>query len=383
MNDRPAAPRPRLLVPAATVARQIEIIFRAQGLREDVLAPMVAIMVETDLRGVDSHGVTMVRKYTDLIRDKSINPDPQMTLSRETPATALLDADGAPGHAAGVKAMALACDKAEAVGVGAVAVRDSNHFGAAGAYAMRAAERGLIGLCCTCGWSRAVVPTRSKLAMFGTNPIAFAAPTKRNRPFVLDMATSTVAVGKLNIKWLNDLPVPVGWIVGPDGQPIIDAVKAREQVYEKSNEGGGLTPLGGTPELSNFKGYGLAAMVQILTSVLAGGLYGGIARGKKSAKGRQDITHFFLAMDPRAFRDEDDFEDDLDAMIDALHETPPVDPDQPVLVAGEPEFDIAAHRQANGIPMPRKLVGIIEEIAGEVGVDFILEAEALGEEPPA
>ncbi len=382
MNDQPAAPRPRLLVPAETVARQIETIFRAQGLREDILAPMVEIMVETDLRGVDSHGVTMVKKYTDLIREGSINPDPQMTVVREMPAMALLDADGAPGHAAGVKAMDLACDKAATVGIGAVAVRDSNHFGAAGAYALRAARRGLIGLCCTGGWSRAVVPTRAKLAMFGTNPIAFAAPAKRNRPFVLDMATSTVAVGKLNIKWLNDLPVPLGWIVGADGAPITDAAKAREQVYEKSNEGGGLTPLGGTPELSNFKGYGLAAMVQILCSVLAGGLYPGIARGKKSAKGRQDISHFFLAMDPHAFREDDDFEDDLDAMIDALHATPPADPDLPVLVAGDPEFDIAEQRSANGIPMPRKLVSIIEKIAGEVGVDFILEAEALGEEAP-
>jgi LDH2 family malate/lactate/ureidoglycolate dehydrogenase len=381
MNDQPPKPAAgKLLVPAKVVSRQIETIFRAQGVREDVLAPMVEIMVETDLRGIDSHGVTMVKKYTELLREKSINPDPDMRVVRETPATALLDADGAPGHAAGLMAMMLACDKAEEVGVGTVAVRDSNHFGAAGAYAMRAAERGLIGLCCTCGWSRAIVPTRGKMAMFGTNPIAFAAPTRRNRTFLLDMATSTVAVGKLNIKWLNDLPVPVGWIVDAMGQPITDAEKAREQIYERSNEGGGLTPLGGTPELSSHKGYGLAAMVQILSSVLAGGIYGGIARGKKSAKGRQDITHFFLAMDPKAYRDEGEFEDDLDAMIDALHATPAADPEKPVLVAGEPEFTMQDQREKHGIPMPRKLVGIIEQIAGEVGVDFILEKEAVGEE---
>src|SRR5690606_12967865 len=148
---------------------------------------------------------------------------------------------------------------------------NSNHYCAAGAYALRAAEAGLLGITGTGSRTRCVVPTRARDAMFATNPIAFAAPARRNRPFVLDMATSTVAVGKVTLCWLNDRPVPAGWVVDEHGKAVTDAEAAKR--YCQRLVEGGVTPLGGLPEMASHKGYGLAAMIEILSTQLSGGIY--------------------------------------------------------------------------------------------------------------
>jgi LDH2 family malate/lactate/ureidoglycolate dehydrogenase len=360
------------IVAAPRLRRQIEAILGAWGMAADIAEATAGVMVDTDLRGIDSHGVTMLIGYEERRNTGRLNMAPQLRVVRESPVTALIDADGGLGHHPSLVAMDMAVAKARTMGVALVAVTNSNHYGAAGAYALRAAEAGLIGITGTGSRTRCVVPTRARDAMFATNPIAFAAPTRRNRPFVLDMATSTVAVGKVNLCWLNDRPVPAGWVVDEHGKPVTDAEAAKR--YCQRLVEGGVTPLGGLPEMASHKGYGLAAMIEILSTQLSGGIYCGTAARDPRAKASpyDHLGHFFIALDPKAFRPDGAFEDELDEMIDALRAAPPVDPDRPVLVAGDPEWASYDRRRTEGIPMPAKLVEHVRGIAERAGVPFEL-----------
>ncbi|BBK32868.1 LDH2 family malate/lactate/ureidoglycolate dehydrogenase [Stella humosa] len=363
---------PLPLVPADRLHRQIETILVAWGMDQAIAAATAGVMVDTDLRGIDSHGVTMLLGYEERLHAGRLNMQAVPRVVRESPVTALMDAGGGLGHYPSLSAMDLAIDKARRMGVALVAVRNSNHYGAAGAYALRAAEAGLIGITGTGSRTRCVVPTGARDAMFATNPIAFAAPTRRNRPFVLDMATSTVAVGKVNICWLNDRPVPAGWVVDEQGRAVTDAEAARRYCLRLVE--GGVTPLGGLPAMSSHKGYGLAAMIEILSTQLSGAIYCGTAADDPRAKATpyDDLGHFFLAVDPRAFRPDGAFEDELDEMMDLLRAAPPVDPAKPVLVAGDPEWANFDRRRVDGIPMPVKLVEHVQAIAERAGVAFVL-----------
>ncbi len=351
--------------PAKTIRRQLESIFAAWGMPAEHITASVEVMVETDLRGIDSHGIAMMPLYSQLRAEGRLTMAPDIRIVRESAVTALIDAGGGLGHAPSIRAMDLAISKAAGAGLAAVAVRNSNHYGAAGIYALRAAEQGLIGLATTNVWKPSVVPTRSAQAMFGTNPIAFAAPAKRNPPFVLDMATSTVAIGKLTIAWLNEKPIPVGWALDGSGRPTSDPAAALKHRL--------LTPLGGTPLMSSHKGYGLAAMVEILSAMLSGADYAATRPQLAPEPDRYNVGHFFLAMNPAAFRAPGEFEAEVDDMIDALRRARPVDPAEPVLVPGDPEVTARARREADGVPIPDRLREQIKTIAEAAGVTFLLE----------
>src|SRR5438309_9588182 len=191
--------------------------------------------------------------------------------------------------------------------------------------------------------SIAVVPTRAAVPVLGTNPIAFAAPARRNAPFLLDMATSTVANNKIKVHELNGRPLPPGWVVDERGRTVTDPTSALQIIYDKKG-GGGQTPLGGTAEMSSHKGYGLALMAHILGGTLSGASFSPIRVKTQKPSDPDRLGHFFLAIDPKVFRPEGAFEDDLDAVIDVLHGTPPIDPQQPVLVPGDPEAESRERR---------------------------------------
>ncbi|UEM25195.1 Ldh family oxidoreductase (plasmid) [Skermanella mucosa] len=354
-------------IPENAVAAQLAAIFAAWGMAADVIEPTVRVMVEADLRGIDSHGVTMMDVYDTLRRDGRLNLRPDIRVVRETPVTAVVDGGGGLGHAPSVLAMEMAIAKGRSAGLAAVTVRNSNHYGAAGIYASMAAEAGLIGISTSAVHKAAIVPTFGTRAMFGTNPLAFAAPASANRPFVLDMATSTAAIGKLRLAAMAGKPVPEGWALDEAGRPVTDP---REALAHRL-----MTPLGGTREMGGHKGYGLAAMVEILSSVLSGG---SIAALRGEAPGAYGVGHFFMTIDPKAFRDEGEFETDLDGLIDALHGCPRADPGQPVLVHGDPEADSRADRRANGIPLHPDQVGLLRRLARDGGAAFLLEAEEEG-----
>ncbi len=350
---------------AAILRAQIQAILEALGMPSDYIVTTVDAMVETDLRGVDSHGVGMVPAYLNMYRRGLIIFDAPIKEVKDLPSLALVDGGHGLGHPVGAYCMELAIKKCNETGVGMVVARNSNHYGAAGSYARRALVHGFIGLSTTGTPGMGLVPTFGKKAMLGTNPIAFAAPARRNPPFVLDMATTTVAIGKLAIAQRLGLPIPEGWALDETGAPTTDAGVAREARR--------LTALGGNRELGSHKGYGLATMVDILSSTLSGAAIPGVEDHlDRNNNSGGNVGHFFMAIDPNVLRDDGAFEDDLDDLIDALHATPPADENQPVLVAGDPEEECYATRQREGIPLADRLIDELEVVCLEVGCNFLL-----------
>jgi LDH2 family malate/lactate/ureidoglycolate dehydrogenase len=204
----------------------------------------------------------------------------------------------------------------------------------------------------------------------GTNPLAFAAPARRNAPFQLDMATTTVAAGKVKVYKLNHKPVPSGWVVDGDGRAVTDETEAFRHVFERPE--GGITPLGGGRELGGHKGYGLAVMVHILGGTLAGASFSPLRNRTQRDSDPHNIGHFFMAIDPGAFRDEGEFESDLDDVIDVLHGAKRVDPTQPVMVAGDPERLTRAERLEQGVPIPDDLMTQLRSVVAAASVPFVL-----------
>jgi LDH2 family malate/lactate/ureidoglycolate dehydrogenase len=357
-------------VPVERVREQIVAVFKAWGMDEKILQTTADVMVATDLAGVDSHGISMLMDYDQSRIKGKLNLKAKPHVVRENPVTGLIDADAGLGHPAAVMAMELAIEKAQALGIGVVTVFNSHHFGAAGYYAAMAPQKGLIGLVTSSSRTISVVPTRAKVPVLGTNVMAFAAPAERNRAFVLDMATATAAANKVKVYELNGKPLPAGWVLDEHGQPIADASLAMDYIFKRSV--GGLTPLGGTPEMASHKGYGLGVMAQILGGALSGASFSPIRVRTQKPEDPDNIGHFMLALDPKAFRAPGNFEEDVDTMIDVLHETAPIDPSQPVLVAGDPEEATRQHRLREGIPIPDTLLEKLRGVCERNGAPFLL-----------
>ena len=360
-----------ITVPAETLKRQIAEIYRAWGMSEEHIATTVDLMVEADLRGIDSHGIGMVPAYDGYRREGKVKVQPDIRIVKEGPTFVLIDAGQSLGHVPARTAMSMAIEKCAETGIGFGSVRNSNHFGAAGVYSTMALERGFVGIAVTGTTQRSVVPTFAREPMFSTNPIAFAAPAAQNEPYSLDMATSTVAVGKLQIARRAKKPIPVGWAVNANGEPEQDPAAAVASTPKR------LTPLGGTRTLGSHKGYGLAMVVEILGSILSGSGVGGRDLKTGQPGPAINVGHFFLSLDPAFFRGEPAaFTADMDRLIDYLHATPPADPDRPVLVAGEPEWRERERRLRDGIPMTDTLHDEIREVARGCNAPFLLGEKA-------
>jgi LDH2 family malate/lactate/ureidoglycolate dehydrogenase len=353
---------------------QIGAVLGAWGMSPDTIATTAEVMVATDLSGVDSHGISMLMDYDKSRTAGKLNLRARPKVVRESPVTALVDADAGLGHPAAVMGMELAISKAQTMSVGVVSVFNSHHFGAAGYYAALAAEQGLIGFVTSATRSINTVPTRGAIPVLGTNPIAFAAPAKRHRDFLLDMATSSTAANKVKVYELNGKPVPAGWVLDGKGEPVTDATLAMDILFNRrAHAGGGLTPLGGTPEQASHKGYGLAMMVHILGGVLSGASFSPIRNKTQQPHQPDDLGHFFLAIDPKAFRAEGEFQDDLDDVIDVLRATPAIDPASPVLVAGDPEAAIREERLRDGVPIPPALAEQLRAVCERCGAPYLFK----------
>lgn len=352
--------------PADALRNQIASCLAAWGMPADQVEITANVMVDADKCGIDTHGLSMLTTYDSRRREGIITMDAKVEVVRETPVSALVDAGGGLGYVPSVQATKIAIKKAKEMGMAGIAVCNSNHFGATGYYTRMMAAEGLVGMATTNGSGPRTAPTFGRDAKLSTNPIAFTAPAKRNAPFNLDMATTTVAAGKIRNKANEGLPLPEGWANGPDGRPTSDS-----SLY--FDRAGTQTPLGGTRELGSHKGYGLGAMVEILSAGFSGASLVTHPEHGYRRPGTMDIGHFFLAIDPTAFRPEGAFEETVDELIDALHATTPVDPDQPVMVAGEPENIIRATREETGIPVPPGLRGKIRDIAKNSNAEFFLD----------
>lgn len=328
------------------------------GVPEEDARITASILVATDLRGIDSHGVGhLASMYVKGIKEGRVNPKPKTQIFSQAPATAIMDGDQGLGFVVGYRAMTEAMRRAEKVGAGFVTVRDSTHFGAGGNYAMMALSRDMIGISMTKGGTGMVVPGSVGRGV-GINVISIAVPAKEEAPFVLDMATTVIAAGKVEIAQREGKTMPEGWVVNKEGKPITDPKK----YYE---EGGALLPLGGTPQTGSYKGFGLAVAVDILCKVLSGAM----------ATDQMAGNHFLGALRIDGFRPANEFKNAVDEMIREYRALPKAAGVDRIYLPGEIEQEIEKRRRSEGIPLHPAIIASLKGLAKELGIEYDLSLE--------
>ena len=342
-------------------------VFLAMGSPEKQAETAAACLNAADLRGVDSHGVARLSGYVRLWEKNRLNAQPNMKIVHETPSTAVLDGDMGAGLVTAVEAMDIAIKKAEVAGTGWVAVKNSNHFGIAGFHAMLALEHDMIGIALT-NASPLVSPTFGKSRLLGTNPIAVAIPALSQPPFVVDMATTTVANGKLEVLQREGKDTPLGWAQDKDGNPSTDAFVLKK--------GGSMLPLGGDRQHGGHKGYCLGALVDIFSAVLPGANYGPWVPpfvaflDPSDEKTGDGIGHFVGAIRIDAFRPADEFKKHMDNWISTFRQSESTDSDSKVLIPGDPERILTDERLKNGIPVQSEVIEDLRQLAEKFEIAF-------------
>ncbi len=323
------------------------------------------VLVLADLRGVDSHGVARLPRYYTDLKNGWTKPTDQSKIVKETKATALIDGGQSLGQVVGRKGMELAIKKAKDTAIGIVSVRNSHHYGIAGYYSLMALDHDLIGVSMT-NAAPLVVPTFGRTAILGTNPISLTAPASREKPFVLDMATSVVPRGKVEVYDRLKKKMPLGWTVDATGRGTSDPHSVLEALSKRL--GGGILPLGGEgEEHSGHKGYGLALMVDVLCGVLSGSATG---LGVDVDKAKPNVGHFFMALDPAAFRPLEDFRRDMDRLAQELKDSPKAEGQDRIYVHGEKSSARTEKYRREGIPLGVAVVESLRKVGTELGVPF-------------
>jgi len=324
------------------------------------------VLLKSDLRGIDSHGVARLSGYVRLWEKERINATPNIRVVHETATTATVDGDGGLGLVVAPFAMKVAIEKAAIYGSGWVAVKNSNHFGIAGYHALMAVEQDMIGISMT-NASPLVAPTYANERLLGTNPMCYAFPAGKYPPVVVDMATAAAANGKLEIASRANQPIPDGWAQDKEGNGSTDPNELKS--------GGSLLPLGSDKDHGSHKGYGLSATVDILSAVLSGANYGpwvppfvAFLDPPTDPVG-EGIGHFLGAMRVDGFRPAADFKNHLDNWIERFKSAKTVDPDKHVIIPGEPEYAFEQERAVSGIPLIDVVVEDLNVLADKLGIE--------------
>jgi LDH2 family malate/lactate/ureidoglycolate dehydrogenase len=342
-------------------------VFLHFGVPEPDAKKASEVLILSDLRGIDSHGVARLHTYFDMLSLGRINPKPNVKIIRERKSVCTVDGDNGLGLVVGPKANEIAMDKAEQFGSGWVSVCNTNHYGIASYYSLEALKRDMLGWSMT-NSTKLVAPLWGAERMLGTNPISIAFPGKKNKPIVVDLATSAAAYGKIEIAKRKGKTIPRGWIINSDGD-------MTEQPEDMIN-GGALLPLGSERELGGHKGYCLSAMVDILTSVLSGANWGPFAppfalrQEIPSRSVGKGIGHFFGAMQIEGFMDVDEFKQRIDEWIEVFRNTKPVKGQKAVLIPGDPEHEEEAIRRKEGIPLIQPVIDDLQDISRKTGIPF-------------
>jgi L-2-hydroxycarboxylate dehydrogenase (NAD+) len=345
-------------IPAEVLERFTADVLVALGVSREEADLTAEILICSDVRGIDSHGVPRLGSYVNRIRAGLINLRPEFRVVTETASTVAFDADNGLGHPASYRAMTRCIEKARESGLCIATVRHSNHFGIAGYYAEMALRDGLCGVAMT-NATPLVVPTFARERYLSTAPIAVAIPAGKERPILFDAATSTVAWGKIEIARRQGKPIPEGWALDEAGRMTTDPHKAVS-----------LTPLGATRDLGSHKGFGLGLFIEVLCGQLAGAAWGRYVSGSRADEPKPSNTgHAFMAWRIDAFRPVDEFLADIDQMLSELRALEPAEGATRVLVPGDPEFEAEADRRANGVPVHPSVVEDLRRIGREAGVE--------------
>lgn len=340
-------------------------VFLKLGMTESNARDAAEVLIKADITGVDSHGVPRFPNYVNRLKAGAIEANPQVEIVHELASTALVDGHSGVGMIVGRRAMEIAIQKAQATGAGFVSVRNSSHYGIAGFYARMALPYNMIGISMTnTGAGGGTPPTFGRTGLFGTNPIAVAAPTRSGPPFVMDFATTVVAFGKLQIAMRRKHDVPLGWVMDKEGN-LTSNPNTRA-------DGGYLLPVGGLRETAGHKGYGLMLMVDILTAALSGAAFGAtfskLNESTREIGGAANTGHFFGAFRIDGFRPLDEFLDAMDEMYQVIHGSERLPGHDRIYVHGEIDWETEQYRRVHGIPLDIPTYQGLETVSADVGV---------------
>jgi len=312
------------------------------------------VLISADKYGIESHGINRFKaKYYDQISSGVRSIDTIIDIVKDRPNIAIIDAHGGMGHVAGKKAMEIAIEKAKKVDIAMVVVKNSGHFGFAGYYPLMAVENNMIGISST-NAVPLVAPTFGVKRMIGTNPIAIGMPSDEEFPFLLDMATSVKAMGKVTYLESCGKNIPDGWITNDEGSAITDSSGVTREVYDKK---AALLPLGGHgEETAGYKGYGLATVVEVLCSALSGGAYlSQLEINKNGTPQDGAMGHFFMAMNISSFVELESFKKNVGDILRELRFSKKAPGAERIYTAGEKEYLAWMERKEKGIPINREV----------------------------
>jgi L-2-hydroxycarboxylate dehydrogenase (NAD+) len=343
----------------------------ASGVPSDDADIVVGVLIQSDLRGIESHGIGRLKMYLDFIKAHVQNPVTHFEILTESPGTALVDGHYGMGHVISFKSMKLAIEKAKHVGIASVAVRNSTHFGICGYYPLMAVKENMAGLAFT-NARPSIAPTFGNDPMFGTNPISFGVPTDEECPFLLDMATSITQRGKIEVYEREGIPVHPGWAMDRQGHDVSDPSMLLKMFNRKEAS---LLPLGGAGEdLAGYKGYGLAMMVELLCSAFSGGpfCWGLSGFDENGAKVPNKLGHFFIAIDISKFIDINVFKKISGDMARTMRKSSRLPGQERIYTAGEKEFLKEQEIPGTGVPINSSLQKTMKNIQTEFRIEMDL-----------
>ena len=325
------------------------------------------VIITSDIRGIESHGISRLKYYYQQLKNGQFQVNTPFEVVRESPTTAVVDGHYGLGMVIAKKAMQLAIDKAKAFGMGSVAVRNSNHFGIAGYYPLMAVRQGLVGFTVT-NARPTVAPTFGVQPMLGTNPISFGAPTDEDIPFLYDGSTPIAQRGRIEVLARAGKPVPEGWLIDQQGQPVTDAAAAVDGFFKQTVS---FLPLGGAGELmSGHKGYGFGTIVEILSASFQNGafLLGLFGEGPDGRPQPYKTGHFFMALNVESFTSLEEFKKTTGQILRDLRGAKKVPGHDRIYTAGEKEYENEKRTRAQGIPLIPNLQKEIKYLQNELGL---------------
>jgi L-2-hydroxycarboxylate dehydrogenase (NAD+) len=354
-------------IPVNVIERFMVDVFTGLGVPEEDAAICADVLIASDLRGIESHGVGRLKYYYDRIKRGQHRTHTEIEVVKETETTALLDGHHGMGHVVAYRAMRMAMDKARRYGTGAVTVRNGTHFGIAGYYSLMAAREGMMGFTVT-NARPSIAPTFGTEPMLGTNPIAFAAPSDMDYPFCFDGATSIIQRGKVETASRAEKPVPEGTVIDAQGNLMTDA----DEILANLGKGmAALLPLGGAgEELAGYKGYGLATMVEVLCASLCGGMFMKDLLGVEEDGSPRPymLGHFFLAIDVAHFIPLEESRRITGEIVRALQHARKAPGQERIYVAGEKEHKAEKRIREQGVPVNPNLLRQLQTMRDELGI---------------
>lgn len=352
-------------------------VLMASGVPEDDAQIITDVLIESDKRGIDSHGIGRLKPiYIDRIAIGIMNPVTNIEVLKDDMATAVLDGHNGMGQVVGKKAMEMAIEKARTYGMGMTVARNSNHYGIAGYYATMAVKAGMIGITGT-NARPSIAPTFGVENMLGTNPLTFGMPTDEEFPFVLDCATSVTQRGKIEVYGRAGKELPQGWVIGLDGKSRTDT----DQVLIDLTRGkAALTPLGGIgEETAGYKGYGYATVVEILSAALQDGSFLKALNGFDADHHPipYPLGHFFIAIDPARFMGLETFKRVAGTICRQLRASRKAPGEQRIYTAGEKEYIAWQYRKEHGCPIPPSLQKTMIELRDKFKLAYVFDFESI------